>query len=73
MLLCWRAQEPALAVVNKLNEEINAVLADPTMKERIADLGGTALVGSHAEFGELIANETEKWSKVIRAPKTKAE
>jgi tripartite-type tricarboxylate transporter receptor subunit TctC len=53
-------------IIDKLNAEINAGLADPKMKARLADLGGTALVGSPAEFGKLIAEETEKWGKVIR-------
>ena len=42
-------------------------LADPKLKARLADLGGTVLVGSPAEFGKLIAHETEKWAKVIKA------
>ena len=47
-------------IIDKLNTEINSVLADPRMKARLADLGGTALVGSPADFGNLIADETEK-------------
>jgi tripartite-type tricarboxylate transporter receptor subunit TctC len=54
-------------IVDKLNKEINAALADPGMKARIVDLGGDALVLSPADFGRLIADETEKWGKVIRA------
>ena len=53
-------------IVDKLNEEVNAALADPKMKARLADLGGVALPGSPAEFGKLIADETEKWAKVIK-------
>ena len=53
-------------IVDKLNKEINAGLADPKMKARLADLGGTPLVGSPAEFGKFIAEETEKWAKVIK-------
>src|SRR5262249_17260317 len=53
-------------IVEKLNKEINAALADPKIKARLADLGGTPLVGSPADFGKLIAEETEKWGKVIR-------
>jgi len=53
-------------IVNKLNSEINAALADPKMKARLAELGGTVLHGSPAEFGKHIAAETEKWAKVIR-------
>jgi tripartite-type tricarboxylate transporter receptor subunit TctC len=60
-------------IIDKLNAEINAGLADPKMKARLADLGGTALVGSPAEFGKLIAEETEKWGKVIRVAHIKAE
>jgi tripartite-type tricarboxylate transporter receptor subunit TctC len=60
-------------IVDRLNKEINAGLADPKMKERLADLGGTPLVGSPADFGEFIAAETEKWGKVIRALNIKAE
>ena len=54
-------------IVDKLNKEINASLADPKIKARLADLYGTALGGSPADFGRLLAEETEKWGKVIRA------
>jgi len=60
-------------IVNKLNKEINTALADPTFKARLADVGGSALLGSPANFGRLIADETEKWGKVIRAANIKAE
>jgi len=53
-------------IVNKLNKEINAALADPKMKGRLAELGGTPLAGSPADFAKLIADETEKWGKVIK-------
>jgi len=53
-------------IIDKLNTEINSGLADPKMKERFAGIGGTALGGSSADFGKLIAEETEKWGKVIR-------
>src|SRR5207253_560019 len=53
-------------IVDKLNKEINAALADPKIKARIADLGGTVLALSPAEFGKLIAEETEKWAKVVK-------
>ena len=49
-----------------INKEINAALADPKLKARLADLGATMLAGSPAEFGRLIADETEKWGKVIK-------
>jgi tripartite-type tricarboxylate transporter receptor subunit TctC len=60
-------------IVDKLNKEINAGLADPNIKARLVDLGGVALPGSPAEFGKLIADETEKWAKVIRAANIKAD
>ena len=53
-------------VVEKLNREINGGLADPKLKARLGDFGGTLLVGSPLWFGELIADETEKWAKVIK-------
>ena len=53
-------------IVEKLNREINAALADPKMKARLADIGGTVLPGSAADFGKLIADETEKWAKVVK-------
>jgi tripartite-type tricarboxylate transporter receptor subunit TctC len=53
-------------IVNKLNAEINAGLADPKLKARLADLGVTALAGSPADFGRLIAEDTEKWGKVVK-------
>jgi tripartite-type tricarboxylate transporter receptor subunit TctC len=60
-------------IVDKLNREINAGLADPTIKARLADLGGTPLVGSPADFGKLIADETEKWAKVVKFVGIKAD
>jgi tripartite-type tricarboxylate transporter receptor subunit TctC len=60
-------------IVDKLNREIMAALADPAMKTRLADLGGIALAGSPAEFGNLIVMETEKWAKVIRTGNIKAQ
>ncbi|HWC94164.1 MAG TPA: tripartite tricarboxylate transporter substrate binding protein [Pseudolabrys sp.] len=56
-------------IIDKLNKETNAALADPKFKTRLAALDGTALGGSPADFGRLIADETEKWGKVIRAAK----
>ena len=53
-------------IIDKLNKEINAALADPKIKARLADLGGTVLTGSPADFGKLIAEETEKWAKVVK-------
>jgi tripartite-type tricarboxylate transporter receptor subunit TctC len=56
----------AVEIVDKLNKEVNAALADPKMRARLADLGSTPLPGSPAQFGKLIAEETEKWGKVIK-------
>ena len=60
-------------IIDKLNKEISAGLADPNMKARLADLGGTVLAGSPADFGKLIADETEKWAKVIKFAGVKAD
>jgi tripartite-type tricarboxylate transporter receptor subunit TctC len=60
-------------IVEKLNKEINAGLADPKLKARLADLGCVPLPMTAADFGKLIADETEKWGKVIRAANIKAE
>jgi tripartite-type tricarboxylate transporter receptor subunit TctC len=60
-------------IVDKLNKEINASLADPKLKARLADLGGMVLSGSPADFRTLIAEEIKKWRKVIRAANIKAE
>jgi len=62
-----------IEIIDKLNKEINAALADSTLKARLADLGGIIVSGSPAEFAKLIADETEKWGKVIRAANIKAE
>jgi tripartite-type tricarboxylate transporter receptor subunit TctC len=53
-------------IIDRLNKAINAILADPAAKARLADLGGTPLGGSPAEFGKAIADETEKWGKVVK-------
>jgi tripartite-type tricarboxylate transporter receptor subunit TctC len=53
-------------IIDKLNKEVNAGLADPTLKARLADVGGAVLAGSPAEFGKRIVQETEKWAKVIK-------
>ncbi len=60
-------------IIETLNHETNAGLADPTIKARLDDMGGMALTGSPADFGKLIADETEKWGKVIRDAGIKAE
>ena len=62
-----------VAIIDKLNKEINVSLADPKLKVRLTDLGGTPLAGSPADFGKLIADETEKWGKVIRTANIKPE
>ena len=53
-------------IIEKLNGEVNAILAEPEMKTRIGELGGTPMIGSPAEFGQVIATETEKWEKVVK-------
>jgi tripartite-type tricarboxylate transporter receptor subunit TctC len=60
-------------IIDKLNKEINAGLADPKIRARFADLGGTAMGGSPTDFGKLIADETEKWGKVVRAANMRVE
>jgi tripartite-type tricarboxylate transporter receptor subunit TctC len=60
-------------IVEKLNRAVNAALADPKVQARLADLGGEPMPMTPPEFGALVANETEKWSKVIRAAGIKAE
>jgi tripartite-type tricarboxylate transporter receptor subunit TctC len=67
------AKNAPTEIIDRLNKEINVALADPNMKARLADLGGTALAGSPADFGKLIADETEKWAKVIKSVGIKAE
>jgi tripartite-type tricarboxylate transporter receptor subunit TctC len=62
-----------LGIVEKLNREINAALADPKVRAQLANLGGRALALSPTELGALIAEETEKWATVIRAANIKAE
>jgi tripartite-type tricarboxylate transporter receptor subunit TctC len=59
-------------IIDKLNGAVNAALADPKIKARLDDQDGTALTGSPADFGRLVADETEKWTKVIRAAHIKA-
>jgi tripartite-type tricarboxylate transporter receptor subunit TctC len=70
--LCAPKNTPA-DIIDKLNKEINNALVDPKMKERLADLGGTAVAGSPGDFKKLIADDVEKWGKVIRAANIKAE
>ena len=61
----------SVEIVDKLNTEINAGLVDPQLRARLAELGGTVLIGSPGDLGKLIADETEKWAKVIRAANIK--
>jgi tripartite-type tricarboxylate transporter receptor subunit TctC len=60
-------------IIDKLNREINAVLAEPKMKARFTELGATVLATSPSEYRRLIAYETEKWGKVIRAANIKVD
>jgi len=60
-------------IINKLNTEINAGLADPKIRARLADLGGMIFTGSPADFGKFIAEETDKWAKVIKSAGIKPE
>jgi tripartite-type tricarboxylate transporter receptor subunit TctC len=60
-------------IIDKLNKEVNAVLVDPKVKAQIADLGGTVMTCSPAEFGKFIADETEKWAKVVKFSGAKPE
>jgi tripartite-type tricarboxylate transporter receptor subunit TctC len=69
---CAPKNTPA-EIIDKLNREINAALADSKIKTRLSDLGGTVLAGSPADFGRLIADETEKWGKVVRFAAMKPE
>ncbi len=66
-------KETPSAIVDRLNREINAGLADAAIKARLADMGGMLLTGSPSDFGKLIADETDKWGKVIREAGIKAE
>jgi tripartite-type tricarboxylate transporter receptor subunit TctC len=67
-----RKSTPA-EIVDRLNNEINAILADPDMRARLADLGTTVFAGSAADFGRFIAEETEKWAKVVKISGAKAD
>jgi len=60
-------------IIGKLNTEINAALADPGLKLRFADLGGSVVGGSADDFAKLVSDETDKWGRVVRAAHIKAE
>jgi tripartite-type tricarboxylate transporter receptor subunit TctC len=66
------AQTPA-DIIAKLNSKLNATLADPSAKARFAELGGAAMIGSPADYGAFLAEETEKWAKVVRAAGLKSD
>jgi Tripartite tricarboxylate transporter family receptor len=67
------ATDTPVEIVEKLNREINAAVVDPKIKAQIANLGGTVLPGSPADFAKLIVDETDKWGKVIKFAGIKAE
>jgi tripartite-type tricarboxylate transporter receptor subunit TctC len=60
-------------IVDRLNQEINAGLADPKLKGRLNDLGGTVIAGSPADFAKFVADDVEKWAKVVKFAGVKAE
>jgi tripartite-type tricarboxylate transporter receptor subunit TctC len=66
-------RNPPAEIVDRLNREINAALADSKTRARLADLGGIVQAGSPADFGKLIAEETEKWAKVVKFSGAKPE
>jgi tripartite-type tricarboxylate transporter receptor subunit TctC len=66
-------QRTPTEIVDRLNKEINAGLADPKLKARIADLGYSVFASSSADFGKFISADTEKWAKVIRTANIKPE
>ena len=70
--ICAPGKTP-VEIIAKLNKEINAAIADASMKARLAAIGGEPLPGTPAEFGKLIAEETEKWAKVVQAAGLKPE
>ena len=66
-------RQASTEIVERLNQEINAGLADPALNARLGELGGTALTGTSAEFGKLFVGDTKKWGKVVRAANIKAD
>jgi tripartite-type tricarboxylate transporter receptor subunit TctC len=70
----WRCREARRAtIIDKLNKTVNEALADPAMQAKLAELGGTNIPGTPEDFGKIIAEETEKWSKVVKATGATAE
>jgi tripartite-type tricarboxylate transporter receptor subunit TctC len=65
-------QNTPTEIIERLNKEINAGLADPKIRERLADLGGMVLDGSPSQYGRILLDEIEKWTKVIRTANIKA-
>ena len=61
------------AVIAKMNTEVNKLLAEPALKNRLAELGGVSIAGTPADFGKIIAAETAKWAKVVEASGAKVE
>jgi tripartite-type tricarboxylate transporter receptor subunit TctC len=61
------------AVIDKLNKAVNAALADPAMRAKLAELGGASIAGTPEDFGKMIADETAKWAKVVTATGATAE
>jgi tripartite-type tricarboxylate transporter receptor subunit TctC len=60
-------------IIEKLNQQVNEILAEPTMKQRLAELGGVPIVVTPDEFGKIIADETAKWEKVVKFAGIKVE
>ena len=66
-------KDTPIEIINQLNKDISVALADPTIKTKIADLGGVPLMLSPVDFGKFVTAETEKWAKVVRAANIKTE
>ena len=73
MRVLARPETPRLEIIDRLNKELNAGLADSKVKARIVELGGTVQGGTPAEFATIISEATEKWAKVIKFAGIKAE